>query len=77
MLHLDQASRMNKKALHQKDRAQRKSDNKFTKEYDKKYKRQTKIQKEPQRNMIKQARKKPKNMGKSKSRFFLFRWLGL
>lgn len=77
MLHLDKASRMERKVLHQKDRKERKSNNKFTKEYDKKYKRQTKIQKEPQRNMIKQARKKPKNMGKPKSRFFLFRWLGL
>lgn len=58
-------------------RISRKSDIKLIKKYNKSYKRQTKIQNEQQRDMIKQGRKRPKNMGKPKSRFFLFRCLGI
>ncbi|MCD6179741.1 MAG: hypothetical protein J7K39_07540 [Bacteroidales bacterium] len=76
-LHLDHASRMEKKAIRSAERSKRKANRKFTKQYDKKYKHQTKIQNEQQRNMIKQSRKKPKNMGKRRRSFFLFRWLGI
>lgn len=69
-------ARLENKAIKQAERTQRKADKKFTKEYDKKYKHQTKIQSEPQRTMIKQSRKKPKNM-KSTQTFFLFRWFGI
>jgi hypothetical protein len=69
-------ARLENKAIKQAERTQRKVDKKFTKEYDKKYKHQTKIQSEPQRTMIKQSRKKPKNM-KSTQTFFLIRWFGI
>ena len=76
-LRLDRASRTERKAIRATERQQQKGNKAFTKQYDKKYKRQTKIQNEQQREMIKQSRKRPKNMGKPKSRFFLFRWLGI
>ena len=74
-MRLDHASRMERKAIRSAERMQGKADKKFTKKYDKKYKRQTKIQNEQQENMIKQSRKKPKNMGKPTRSFFLWRWL--
>ncbi len=76
-IRLDPASRMERKAIRSADRIQNKANKKFTKQYDKKYKRQTKIQNEKQEKMIKQARKKPTNMGKRKRSFFLWRWLGI
>jgi hypothetical protein len=76
-MRLDHASRMERKAIRSANRIQNKENKKFTKQYDKKYKRQTKIQNEQQENRIKQARKKPINMGRRQRSFFLWRWLGI
>ena len=76
-MHLDHASRMKRKEIRQSYRIQNKTNKQITKQYKKKYKQQIKTRNEQHRNMIKQAPKKPKNRSKSKSRFFLFRWLGI
>lgn len=76
-MRLDPATRMERKAIRADNRVKNKKNKQFTKQYDKKYKRQTKIQNEQQEKMIKQARKKPTNMGKRQHSFFLWRWLGL
>lgn len=75
-LKMDPAARSERQAIKKAQKQTLKANKKFTKQYDKKYKRQTKIQSDQQRKMIKQSRKKPKNMKPSK-RFFLFRWLGI
>ena len=72
----DPATRSERKAIKKTQKQTQKANKSFTKDYNKKYKRQTKIQSDQQRKMIKQSRKKPKNM-KSSKRFFLFRWLGI